>query len=144
SIRNKGKVKGAKEALKTAQIALWILTGLHILGLLIIKDPTALVFQFSFTAMFLVAALALKLRPITVLTIVVTILGLFYLFLLVFDRNAFLSGLLWKMLTMITLGYSLYAVITAKKTQEISPYLLQEGEDNLKPKIKPDEDLLDI
>lgn len=142
-IRNKSKVKEAKNGIKTTQIALIVLASIHFLGLLIIRDITLLIIQMVFTALFIICAVAVKTRPVSSLVTVVSVLGAFYLFLFLFAPDAFISGVLWKIITMFVLAYALNAVLAARKAEKISPYLAQQSvETKKKPKV--DEELLDL
>ena len=136
-IRNKSKVKNAAHGIKTAQIALTILTIFNAFTIIFATSQIEALIQFAFIISLLVAAIAVKKNPV----IVLTFFGLLYILMLMIDRNLFINGLLWKAITMFTLGYGLNAVLTARKTEKLSPYLAEQSTEKRTP--KKSEDLLD-
>lgn len=137
-IRNKSKVKDAAHGIKTAQIALIIISFFNGIAIVFLQNQIEIMAQFVFFILLVIATLLVTKKPVLVLSIVLSFFGLLYILMLLFDRNLFIQGLFWKVATIISLGYGLNSVLAARKAEQISPYLAEQSTEKRIPKKRDD------
>ncbi|QKG81122.1 UbiA prenyltransferase family protein [Tenuifilum thalassicum] len=129
-IVNKGKIEDTQNSIKNARIILFIIAAMNIIVpfFLYFNKPFG-IFSIAlgiFIGMiFLVFGLLLKRQPFIYTLISLILLLVFYTLELVIDPSLLLRGILWKIIFITGLSFSLSSIVKSNKIMKESKFLQQ-------------------
>ncbi len=119
-IGDKGIIFDAEDALKKSQYLLFLAAGLYTLPVIInfsflLNDPFALAFNGLIIITFIVCSLFIKKSPLTFLILPLVLLLAVYTINFIVDPNTLVQGILFKVLIISSLIYSIYNFVVSEK-----------------------------
>ena len=123
-IMNAGRIDKTQSSLKRSRIILFVVAAVYLMfGLLSFPDMLELIANLFLGFIFLIFAIIIKKAPLVSVIVPLTLVIGFNILSFLIHPALIFSGLLWKVLIIGSLSYSLYGIILSEKIKGESKYL---------------------